>query len=234
MLNLRFNENDLMTGNLLINSRQVERISKLTPTVVSITGMFEPERDRVEDFIKSVYAESYGADIKVAYPILMSVRNENGDILAAVGFRYAYEEPLFLERYTGQPIEDVLHSSRHKIVEIGNLASAGGGASIFLFAALASYLNNKGIEYATVTGTDYLHRVFKKLGLKPQVICDASFEAVQEDGQSWGSYYDSNPRVLAGSVAKGVERLRKALGAEYHSCRPRMFPRLHFKHKGQS
>ena len=64
MLNLRFNENDLMTGNLLINSRQVERISKLTPTVVSITGMFEPERDRVEDFIKSVLIKSNSESLK--------------------------------------------------------------------------------------------------------------------------------------------------------------------------
>ena len=234
MLNLRFNENDLMTANLLLSSRQVERISKLTPSVVSITGLFEPERARVEEFIRTVYADSYGADIKVAYPTLMSVRNEGGDILAAVGFRYAGHEPLFLERYTAKPIEDILNTSRNKIVEIGNLASAGGGASIFLSAALASYLNNKGIEYATVTGTDYLHRVFRKLGLLPKIICDASLEAVQEDGQNWGSYYDTNPRVLAGSVDKGVQRLRKALGAEYRSCRPRMFPRLHYKNENRS
>lgn len=234
MLNLSFNENNLVTGNLLMNTRQVQRISKLTPSVVSITGLLEPERARVEAFIKTVYAQSYDADIAVAYPTLMSIRNESGDILAAVGFRYAYEEPLFLERYTAHPIDDILKTSRHRIVEIGNLASAGGGASIFLFAALASYLNDKGIEFATVTGTDYLHRVFRKLGLKPMVICDASLDAVQEDGQSWGSYYDTNPKVLAGSVGKGVERLRKALGAEYHSCRPRMFPRLHYKYKEQS
>jgi hypothetical protein len=103
----------------------------------------------VEAFIRAVYVRSYKADIAVSYPILMSVRDAGGTILAAVGFRYAKEEPLFLENYTGAPIEQVLRTPRERIAEIGNLASAGGGASIFLFAALASYLNFKGIDYGT-------------------------------------------------------------------------------------
>ena len=57
----------------------------------------------------------------------MSVRDAGGTILAAVGFRYAKEEPLFLENYTGAPIEQVLRTPRERIAEIGNLASAGGG-----------------------------------------------------------------------------------------------------------
>ncbi|MCB9989807.1 MAG: thermostable hemolysin [Rhodospirillales bacterium] len=233
MLKLRLHENDLNTANLYLAERQLARVSKLTPAIVDITGRFQPERGRVEDFIKGVYARSYGADISVDYPVLMSVRNENGDILAAVGFRYAQDEPLFLEHYTEFPVEQILDTPREQIVEIGNLASAGGGASIFLFAALASYLNSKGIRYATVTGTDYLHRTFKRLGLNPQKICDASLEAVQRDGQgkkeNWGTYYDTRPRVLAGSVEQGVARLKRALGAEYQDCRPRLFPRLHYR-----
>lgn len=229
MLKIRLQENDRNTANLFFRSRSLSRISKLVPAVVDITGRFRPERRRVEDFIHDIYARSYDADITVAYPMLMSVRNTDGDILAAVGFRYADHESLFLEHYTNAPIEQVLKTPRDRIVEIGNLASAGGGASIFLFAALASYLDFKKIDYATVTGTDYLHRTFEKLGLNPQKICDASLEAVQCDGQNWGSYYDTNPRVLAGSVPQSVARLKKALGAEYHDCRPRLFPRLHYK-----
>ena len=229
MLKLQLHENDLNTANLYLRPDQVSRVSKLTPAIVDITGRFQPERQRVEDFIKGVYARSYGAKISIDYPTLMSVRHEDGDILAAVGFRYAKDEPLFLEHYTGAPIEKVLRTPRRQIAEIGNLASAGGGASIFLFAALASYLNFRDIKYATVTGTDYLHRTFKKLGLHPQKICDASLKEVQSEGQDWGTYYDTNPRVLAGSVEHSVARLKKALGAEYQDCRPRLFPRLHYK-----
>ena len=158
MLTLRYEENNLNTANLYLKEKRTAKISTLNPTVVSITGMFEPERARVEAFIKDIYKKSYGAEIQVDYPVLMSVRNANGDILAAVGFRYADKAPLFLEHYTHQPINTILSCLRSEIVEIGNLASDGNGASIFLFAALASYLNNKKIRYATITGTDFLHR----------------------------------------------------------------------------
>ncbi len=229
MLTLRYEENNLNTANLHLKESRTSQLSALSPSVVSITGMFEPERQRVENFIKAIYKQSYNADICVDYPILMSVRNEDDDILAAVGFRYAEKEKLFLENYTGKPIDNILECPRSEIVEIGNLASAGQGASGFLFAALASYLNNKNIGYAAITGTDFLHRYFEKIGLKPRKLCDADIAAAQEDGQSWGSYYDTQPRVLVGSVDTGIKRLKATLGAEFEECRPRLFPRLHYK-----
>ncbi|MCB1530559.1 MAG: thermostable hemolysin [Rhodospirillales bacterium] len=229
MLTLQYRENNLNTANLHLKESRASKISGLNPSVVSITGMFEPERKRVEDFIKAIYKQSYDADIRVDYPILMSVRNADNDILAAVGFRYADRENLFLERYTGTPMESILNCPRREIVEIGNLASAGKGASAFLFAALASYLNNKHIRYAAITGTDFLHRYFERTGLNPRKICEADIAAVQEDGQNWGTYYDTQPRVLVGSVETGIKRLKIALGAEFEECRPRLFPRLHYK-----
>ncbi len=229
MLKLRYQENDINTANLYLQEGRVSKISPLTPSVVSITGLFEPERRSVEDFIKVIYKQNYGADISVDYPVLMSVRNADNDILAAVGFRYADKGKLFLEQYTEKPIEAVLDCSRREVVEIGNLASAGKGASVFLFAALSSYLNNKDIRYAAITGTDFLHRYFKKTGLQPHKICDADIEAVRDEGQSWGSYYDAQPRVLVGCVETGVNRLKSALGTEFEDCRPRLYPRLHYK-----
>lgn len=230
MLKLRYQENNINTANLYLQEDRTRRLSSLTPSVVSITGIQAPERQRVEAFIREIYQRSYGAEIAVDYPVLMSVRNARNAILAAVGFRYAQEEPLFLERYTQAPIERVLRCPRHEVVEIGNLASAGQGASVFLFAALASYLNSRDIRYAAVTGTDFLHRYFEKTGLKPRKICDADVTAVQDDAQTWGTYYDTQPRVLVGSVETGVRRLKASLGVEFEDCRPRLFPRLHYKH----
>lgn len=229
MLRLRYTENEINTANLYLNEGRALKISPLTPSVISITGLFESERQRVEDFIKAIYKQSYRADINITYPVLMSVRNDDNDILAAVGFRYAQAEPLFLEEYIREPIENILGCERSEIVEIGNLASAGKGASIFLFAALASYLHNKDIRFATVTGTDYLHRSFENMGLKPRKICDANIAALPADGQQWGTYYGTNPRVLVGRVETGVKRLKSVLGAEFEDCRPRLYPRLHHK-----
>ena len=229
MLKLIYQENNIDTANLYLREDRTRKISSLSPSVVNITGLFDAERERVEDFIKAIYKQSYNADITVDYPVLMSVRNEDNDILAAVGFRYAKDEPLFLERYTGKSIEKFLNCNRSEIVEIGNLASAGQGASVFLFAALASYLNNKGIRYAAITGTDFLHRYFERTGLKPHKICDADISAAGSDSQNWGTYYDTQPRVLIGSVETGVKRLKATLGAQFEDCRPRLYPRLHYK-----
>ena len=231
MLKLQVNEDSLNTARLCLQESYLSRISKVSPSTIDITGLFEPERQRVEEFIKEVYARAYGAKISVNYPVLMSVRDAENNILAAVGFRYAKDEPLFLEQYTGKSIDHILQSKRDRIAEIGNLASAGGGASVFLFAALASYLHSKGIEYAAVTGTDYLHGVFKRMGLEPKEICEASIRSLQDGGEDWGSYYDTRPRVLVGSVADGVARLKKTLGAEYQNIRPRLYPRLHWRTK---
>ncbi len=233
MLTLQFKEKNLNTASLTLNEKRTSRVSRLSPCVVNITGIFEPERARVEDFIKTIYKEHYGADIQVEYPVLMSVRDQDDNILAAVGFRYADKEPLFLEQYTKHAIDQILSCERQDVVEVGNLASAGQGASVFLFAALASYLNSKNIRFATITGTDYLHSYFSRIGLQPRKLCDADIASVTSDGQSWGSYYDTHPRVLVGSVETGVKRLKSLLGAEFTEIRPRLFPRLHFKQNEQ-
>src|SRR6218665_1692324 len=138
MYSLDFKDNSLGTARLVFNKDILNRLTPLSPTVIDITSRFAPERLRVEQFIKNIYKKSYDADIAVTYPTLMSVRNADGGILAAAGFRLAKTEPLFLEQYTREPIESVtsrLYSRsirRGAIAEIGNLASDGKGASIFL------------------------------------------------------------------------------------------------------
>jgi hypothetical protein len=229
MMKICYHENEMNTANLYLKESRVSKHSMLIPSVVNITGRHEVERKRVEDFIKGIYKNYYGAEIQIDYPILMSVRNENNDILGAVGFRYAESDPLFLEQYIGRDIDAVLGCSRSDIAEIGNLASAGKGASIFLFSALSAYLHNKNIKYAALTGTDFLHKYFERVGLSPRKICDANHQSLINDDQDWGSYYAMNPRVLVGSVPMGVERLKMLLGAEFENCIPQLNSRLHYK-----
>ena len=224
------------TGRLRLNVKRLGRAVSLGASVIDITARFASERENVEKFIRRIYYSSYKASIDVSYPILMSVRDESGKILAATGFRYASQEALFLERYTGGSIEKTLSEryamaiSRSQIVEIGNLASGGEGASIFLFAALSSYLSARGVQYATITGTDFLQRNFKALGLNPKFICGADSSLLSDkERKRWGSYYDTAPRVLAGSVLDSVLHLRNALGVIYEERMPSLYSRLHFR-----
>lgn len=226
MLSLYLRENDLATAKLSFQSRRVARISHISPKVIDITGSIGPDRQKVETFIKAVFHDAYQADIAIHYPYLISVSNEAGEILAAAGFRYAHENPLFLEQYTATPIEQELTAlyskpvTRRDIVEIGSLASMGSGAAVFLFAALASYLDFKQVQYTVVTGTDDLHRHLKMLGLQPQKVCDADPTLLQADSDDWGSYYATQPCVLTGSVQHGVASLHRTLGSVYETQSP--------------
>lgn len=226
MLSLYLRENDLATAKLSFQSRRVARISHISPKVIDITGSIGPDRQKVETFIKAVFHDAYQADIAVHYPCLISVSNDAGEILAAAGFRYAHKSPLFLEQYTATPIEQELTAlygkpvTRRDIVEIGSLASMGSGASVFLFAALASYLAFKQVQYTVVTGTHDLYRHLKMLGLQPQKVCDADPTRLQVDSDDWGSYYATQPCVLTGSVVHGVESLQRTLGSVYENQVP--------------
>lgn len=233
-MELSYQDNDINTASLYLNTQRVSRVSKLTPRIVNITRQHTVERDRVEQFIKGIYQQKYHATISVNYPVLMSVRNDNNEILAAVGFRFAKQQTLFLEQYLDRPVEACLPSQRSEIVEIGNLASAGKGASIFLFAALASYLDFHGISYAVITGTNYLHHYFDKIGLNPVQLAEADISFLTEGHEDWGSYYDQKPRVLAGNVQTGIKKLNRLFGAKYTPSPSPLCTRLHYQAEGHA
>lgn len=235
MITLALNENNLTTAEIRFSSERLGRLGQLNPAVVDITHRFAPERARVDKFIRAAYANAYNAHIAVSYPTLMSVRHADGRLMAAAGFRFAADEELFLEQYTGAPIEAVLARKydtavpRAQVAEIGNLVAAENGASVFLYAALASYLHHRKITRAVVTGTDALHRQFLRLGLDPQYICEADSLALRNaQSENWGRYYETRPRVLCGSVSAGVACLRQKLGTDYQECLPHLHCRLHY------
>lgn len=226
MLNLDYHENGQTTGTLSLRNESLLKRINTRPSVVSIVPAFAKEREAVENFIIDIYAQTYGAKIGVYYPTLMSVQDSKGEILAALGFRNASDEPLFLEQYLTHPIDEILDTPRSSITEIGNLASAGGGASLFLFAALSAYLHDKKQSHAVVTGTRYIESRLRTLGLKPTRLAKADPSLLLRNGEDWGSYYETAPYVMAGQVTRGYERLQKALGATYT---PKLFSRLHYK-----
>lgn len=226
---LHYHEDGLNTADLSLTNISFLPRLPVQPSVISILPAFAKDREIVENFITDIYARAYDAHIHVHYPVLMSVRDSEGKLLAATGFRAAGEEPLFLEQYLPQPIDKILEVSRKKIVEIGNLASNGGGASTFLFAALSAYLYHNGFEKAVVTSTGFLERRFRLMGLNPKRHAVADPALLLHDDERWGSYYDTQPHVISGDVTRGYHQLQRKLGAEYHSHRPRLLPRLHYR-----
>ncbi|MCB2109038.1 MAG: thermostable hemolysin, partial [Rhodobacteraceae bacterium] len=163
------------------------------------------------------------------------VHDAAGEILAAVGFRSASEEPLFLEQYLALPVEQelaaarVINIDREQIVEIGSLASQGKGASIFLFVVLAAYLRQRGFAYACATATGVLRRTFTMFGFDVVELAHASGDRLSDHGDSWGKYYETDPRVIAGGIAGCYAQLERFVPTAQNSEFGRLIPRLHYR-----
>lgn len=179
----------------------------LFPKIIRFDDPSQAERRRVERFIEAAYADAYGSRISAHYPTLMSVQDESGAIYAAVGFRPAAEERLFLEQYLTAPVEKVLGRAigasvpRTQIVEIGGLASSGQGATVFLFAAMAHHLHRQGLEFAVATATGELRRIFSRAGLGALELAKADPRRLDDGAGVWGAYYQTDPVVLAGCIS---------------------------------
>jgi len=207
-------------GSLRFDADRVRRFTSVEPRVISIHHLFRPERKRVEAYIEATYAEAYSGKIRAHYPTLMSVQDAEGEIHAAVGFRPAREEPLFLERYLDEPIERALSQAmdtaaeRADVAEIGNLASRSAGASLFLFMALARHLDEVGCDYAVATATRQLRRTFGRVGFPTRRLTTADPARLGEEACDWGGYYERDPEVLAGAIAAALEPLAHLLLVE--------------------
>jgi hypothetical protein len=217
MLQVALKNDSGFEDTMCYNGHRLKRFTSLTPALISIISQDSPERRTVEHFLAQEFKKSYDADIRVHYPTLMSVQDETGAILGALGFRFAKSEKLFLEQYLDAPVESLISKScdkkiqRQDIVEVGNLASYGNGASIFMFTALSAYMVYQGMQYITVTATDFLHRYFSLLGVDSVTLGYADQSRLLDAGESWGTYYDTNPRILAGSIVPAYERLQHHL-----------------------
>ena len=172
-----------------------------------------------ERFIEKRFAEQYAAKIHHFMPSLFSLENQHGELVGAVGLRSAGRGPLFLERYLEHPTEQIIGAlqgmrlpEREHIVEVGNLAAVSAGAGRLLIVALTDLLVSCGFRWVTFTGTPALLNSFQRLGLAPLSLGRADPACMGDELADWGCYYDSEPHVMIGDIAKGHQRLLQ-LGA---------------------
>lgn len=181
-----------------------------TPAMLVSHGRSSPQRAQLEEFVRREFLVHFGARVKQFMPELLALHGHDGSIRSVVGCRAAATEPLFLETYTGQPIEEVLAQRngfwvpRERIVEIGSLACRGARSAIEIVRALVPYLLNAGFSWVVFTGADTVMNVFHYLGLVPQSLCRADASLLGESRHDWGTYYDHAPQVMAGRIRDGA------------------------------
>lgn len=193
----------------------------IAPALITFTECDTQERARVEAFIRQTYADAYGAQIMVHYPILMSVADADGQLLAVMGVQSGRRGDFFLDQYLDRPLEEELRErggapvEREQILEVGNLAARSAGAAKFLFLAFHVAATLRRYDWVAVTATLPLHRYFNQLGIRTHQLAEADPARLKESHSQWGSYYDKKPRVLANTIPQGLQALLTHFQAQY-------------------
>lgn len=174
------------------------------------TTLGSPRRGETEAFIRDVFARHYNADVPSFAPNLM-LMEDAGRIVAATGWRCAGNEPLYLENYLDTPIEVAMARlagqpvRREQIVEVGNLATARPGASLDVILTLARHLDQLGYKWVVFTATSTLVGIFSRLRLPLLALAHANPARLGGEAAAWGSYYETNPIVVAGKIRIALE-----------------------------
>jgi hypothetical protein len=191
---------------------RIGRDAALTLRALDRSGT-SADRAALEAFIRERFAARYGARVRHFMPTLLQFEDDTGMRHGAVGVRSAAFESLFLERYLDRPVEaEIARQSGHlppreRIVEVGNLAAQGAGHARLLIVALTALLVAKGFDWVVFTGTPEVLNSFSRLDLYPFPIGEADPSRMGDELADWGSYYDSHPKVMAGNIRLGHERL---------------------------
>lgn len=177
------------------------QISEITASTVNIG---DPARAEVEAFIHAVFKRAYDAEITLFMPHLVALRDRDGILMAAFGWKKAADGPLFLEQYLDEPIESLIsrrlnkHITRDQITKIGNLAVANPRNAGVLIAHVIQHSLDIGIEWCVATAHHSLQNGLIKGGrdVYPLFPADKSRLPLEEQAK-WGSYYHHQPQVIA-------------------------------------
>lgn len=167
-------------------------------------------RAEVEAFVRRIYADRFGAEVRSFAPQLVALLDEHGRVLAAAGWRDAARDTLFLERYLSAPVDTLLElPGRAGIVEVGHLASGQAGEGRRLILQLGPHLAAHGARWVVGTLTEELRHLFARLGITPRALGVADPAALGDEATAWGRYYDHRPLVLAGPLETALAVLRR-------------------------
>ena len=166
-------------------------------------------------FIDETFRHAYGADHAAGFGDYLAVRQPVTG-RAALGYRRAGSERLFLEQYLDQPIERAVSVAfqraveRDAIVEIGNLAANNAWSMIALWGEAANDLGGSS-EIVVATLSRQLRAMFARIGVPVHELAPADPVRLGSAAVGWGSYYRTDPVVCAGQIVEGQRAIAEFL-----------------------
>jgi hypothetical protein len=180
---------------------------------LQIIDKHNPIRNLAEKYISDRYNSAFNAQLNSFMPAYMALM-QGEQIKSLCGFRVAQDEPLFLEQYLNQDAQILLSNlykqniTRANLIEFGQLASFSKGMSAQHFLLMAEILVEKGYQWCIFTATDPLLAMMARFGIHPTVITEADPSRIADASKVWGSYYQYQPRIVAGNLQQGLAHLR--------------------------
>lgn len=172
-----------------------------------------PLRSNAERLIRAVYALHYNAHVTHFPKMIIALADGKNRIHAAAGLR-DFTEPFFSEHYLDEAIEQIIGRTarrrigREFIVEVSSLASRTPQISVQFMTKLVLYGEELGYEWAFFTVTSRLETLLRRMRLPLFYLGPAQASRVPNPEQ-WGSYYKTDPRVLAFGAEQLVPFLMK-------------------------
>jgi hypothetical protein len=161
------------------------------------------------EMIRRRYAQSFGADLVPSFEAYRG--HGTTPCKAALGFRRAAGQRLFLECYLDEPIESLASAAlgrqvtRESIVEIGNFAADNALSMIALWGTVSNDLAQD-CDLAVATLTLPLRRMFRRVGIPFQVLGGrASPPATRE--RSLGRLLRPCATGMPGEIAKAQQAI---------------------------
>ncbi len=185
-----------------------------TKALLQLVKASDLQRASIEQFIASGFAKAYQADVHSFMPNLLGV-SRAGEWQAVLGLRCAAtsaaKTKLFIEQYLPAPVEQLLathgiHAQRSQLIEIGHLYAINRQSLLQLFVLMAYALDQLNYRYLLCAATTQVRSILSRHGIELTELGEAKAEALGEEAGSWGSYYDTNPKVCVMDLA-AVTRL---------------------------
>ncbi|SEH94988.1 Thermostable hemolysin [Rheinheimera pacifica] len=170
----------------------------------------QPQRSSLQQFIQQGFATNYQAKVQHFMPNLLGV-SRNGEWQAVLGLRSAAKTPLFIEQYLPDAVEQLLathglSAERRQLIEIGHLYASNPQSLLQLFVLMAYALDQLNYRYLLCAATTQVRGILSRHGIELTELAEAKADALGEQAASWGTYYDTNPKVCVMDLA-AVTRL---------------------------
>lgn len=161
-------------------------------------------RNELEAFVRAAFARSHAARVHSFMPSLVGFRDREQRLRGVLGLRPATTGPLYLEQYLDLPVEAAVAAAtgrmlqRADIVEVGNLAAANCRSAVRMVAQLPAWLLARDYRWIVFTATRTVRQILLGFGAPLVELAPANGARVAGGLDSWGGYYDHDPRVFAG------------------------------------